>query len=366
MRDRALQWLRLAGPLLGFLTLALCTPAWAQQDDEAPANRTLPADPNLIGPTAEWQVCNETSFVLRTASAFMRGASLKAKGWDDILPGACITHITPASGPRFLFAESIDAHKGGIREWKGQTGLCVDPDSDFSADAVADCRLLNQVERDYLAVRPGEPLTKLVEPADYGRQKALIAGQQRLLQDAGYEISRIDGIAGRRTSSLLRRFRSDNDLPSSLSGEALLRAMVDVARKAAKESGLELCNGSSATIWTAIATRDEGRWRSRGWWRAAPDECVQPLNLPLPGTQAHFFALQDDGADGDLWMRTVSTRPAQFCIAESRFDAIGNEMCADQGYTVANFRPVETEETFARIRLTDADFSEVTPGGLRR
>ena len=326
----------------------------------------IPADATLVGATSEWQVCNETSFVLRTASAFMRGASMKAKGWEEILPGSCITHITPASGPRFLFAESIDAHKGGIREWKGTTALCVDNEADFIADAIADCRLMSQVKRNYLAVRPGEPVTTLVEPADYGRQKAVIAGQQRLLQDAGYEISRIDGIAGRRTASLLRRFRSDNDLPSSLSGEPLLSAMVDVARRALKETGLEICNGSNATIWAAVATKEDGRWRSRGWWRANPEECVQPLNAPLRGTEAHFFALQDDGEDGDLWMRTVSTRPAQFCIAESRFDAIGNEMCADQGYTVANFREVQTEENFARVRLTDADFSEVTPGGLRR
>lgn len=365
MRKRGLQWHRLAGSLLGCLILALNGPALAQESD-APVNRAIPADPNLIGTTSEWQICNETSYVLRTATAFMRGASMKAKGWEDILPGSCITHITPASGPRFLFAESIKAHKGGIREWKGTTALCVDPDTDFVSDAVADCRLMNMIERDYLAVRPGEPVTKLVEPMDYGQQKAVIAGQQRLLQDAGYEISRIDGLAGRRTASLLRRFRSDNDLPSSLSGEPLLRAMVDVARSESTRAGLELCNGSTSTVWAAIATREEGRWRSRGWWRAAPEECVQPLNLPLPGTEAHFFALQDDGSDGDLWMRTVSTRPAQFCIAESRFDAIGNEMCADQGYTVANFRAIATEDNFTRIRLTDADFSEVTPGGLRR
>jgi uncharacterized membrane protein len=351
---------------IALTSLSFSEPIVAQTSDDEIRNRVIPADPTLVGQTTQWQVCNQTSYVLRTASAFMRGASMKAKGWEEILPGSCITHTTPISGPRFLFAESIDAHKGGIREWKGTTGLCVDHDADFTSDAIEDCRLTNRFERDYFAVRPGEPVTTLVEPAEYGRERAVVAGQQRLLQDLGYEISSIDGIAGRRTSSLLRRFRSDNDLPSSLSGERLLQAMISVARREAEGSGLELCNGSDVSIWTAIATREDGRWRSRGWWRARPEECVQPLNMPLPGTDAHFFALQDDGEGGDLWMRSVSTRPAQFCIAESKFDAIGNEMCADQGYSVANFRPVSTDENYARIRLTNADFSEVTPGGLRR
>ena len=365
MPERFLRKAMTAIMAVSLIGLSLNGLAFAQTSDDLP-NRTIDADPTLVGPTAEWKVCNETSYVLRTASAFVRGTSMKAQGWEEILPGACITHITPASGPRFLFAETIDAHKGGVREWKGTTPLCVDQAADFVADAIEDCRLTNRMQRGFFAVRPNEPVTKLVEPAEYGPRKAVIAAQQRLLQDAGYEISRIDGIAGRRTSRLLRSFRTDHDLASSLTGEPLLRAMIDVAREEGANTGLELCNGSTVSIWTAVATKEEGRWRSRGWWRARPEECVRPLDMPLPGTDAHFFALQDDGEGGDLWMRTVSTRPAQFCIAESQFDAIGNEMCADQGYSVANFRAVATEDNFVRIRLTDADFSEVTPGGLRR
>lgn len=351
---------------IGLSFAAVCAAAAGALAQTPIETRIVPADPTLIGQTAEWRICNESSYVVRTASAFMRGAGMSAKGWEEILPGGCIALTTPATGPRFLYAESTDAHLGQAREWKGTTPLCVDDEADFVAEATQDCRLANRSERLYFAVRPGEPETTLVEPSDYGRSKAVVAAQQRLLRDAGYTVSRIDGITGRRTSRLLRNFRRDQGLPASLTGEPLLRALMAASREARTQVGLEVCNGSSATLWTAVALREDGQWRSRGWWRATPGECTRPVNEPLADKNAHIFALQDDGDGGDLWMRTVSTTPAQFCIAESEFDAIGNEMCVDQGYSVASFRPVESEEGRARVRLTDADFAEQRPGGLRR
>jgi uncharacterized membrane protein len=326
----------------------------------------IDADPTLVGQTTDWQICNETSYILRSASAFLRGAGMAAKGWNEIMPGACIVITTPLNGPRFLFAESIDAHQGGVREWKGKTPLCVDKDADFTSPATEDCRMANKVPRNFFAVRPGEPVTSLVEPSEFGRSKSVIAAQQRLLRDAGYAITRIDGLPGRKTSRLLRAFRNDHDLAATVTDEPLMRALIAAAQEAQDAVGLEVCNQSSAPIWTAVATREDGRWRSRGWWRAVPDACTRPLDVPLTGTDAHMFAIQEGGDGNDKRLRTVATTPAQFCIAESKFDAHGNNMCTEQGYAVASFRPVPTEDKGARIRLSDADFSEQTPGGLRR
>ena len=332
-----------------------------------PASATEPAaDATLLGPTVDWQVCNETSYVLRTASAFLRAGRMVAKGWDEVLPGACITLVTPVDSPRFLFAESAPLHQGGVREWKGDTPLCAES-GDFTSDATEDCRLANRRVRDYFAVRPGEPVTTLVEPARFQGSKVATAATQRLLRDAGYAITRIDGLTGRRTSNLLREFREDNDVPPNVEGEALLRALMEAARAAKQTVGLEVCNESSRPVWAAIATRSGGEWRSRGWWRADVGACTRPLDVPLPGTDAHVFALQE-GEDGgpDRRLRTVATSPAQFCIAESRFDALGNEYCADKGYGIGSFRAVPTEAPGARMRLSDADFADPAPLGLRR
>lgn len=355
--------------LLSFLIcLALCisgTPTFAQSSDEA-TTQIIPPDPTLVGQTRDWQICNHTSYAIRTASAFVRGARMAARGWDEILPGSCLSLTTPVSGPRFLFAESLDIHRGGIREWKGTTSLCVEEDTDFTSDATEDCRLANRTQRDYFAVRPGEPVTTLVEAADYNRERAIIAGQQRLLRDAGYDITRIDGLSGRKTARLLRAFRSDAGLDSSVTGEPLLRALMNAAAAARDAVGLDVCNQSSATIWTAIATRDRGQWRSRGWWKAVPGECTRPLDVSLPGLDAHLFAIQEAGEAPDNRLVARAPVPAQFCIAESKFDALGNELCLEKGYTVASFRPVPSEESGVRLRLTDADFAAPLPGGLRR
>lgn len=335
------------------------------EPDTTPSNTPI-TDPTLIGPTTEWQICNETSYVVRTSSAFLRAGRMIAKGWDEILPGSCIALITPQTGPRFLFAESLDLHQGGVREWKGTTPLCVADDADFESDATDDCRLTNKATRDHFAVRPGEPITRLVEPSEYGEQKSIIAGQQRLLRDAGYDISRIDGLAGRKTSRLLREFRRDAGLDSNVTGEPLLQAMMLAAANNQAAVGLEVCNQSTATIWAAIATREDGQWRSRGWWQATAGECMRPLDVPITDTAAHLFAVQEAPEGPDLMLRTSAPTPTQFCIGEAKFDAIGNEMCLEQGYTAASFRPVPTDMPGARVRLSDSDFATPAPGGLRR
>lgn len=340
------------------LALALsASPAFAKQAPDA-------AGPP--SPTVSWEVCNETSFVLRKASAFIRDGRMTAQGWHELLPGSCQTLETPRGSPRFLYAESLDVHQGGIREWKGDTRLCVNDETGFTLDATQDCSADGLTSRAYFAVRPDEPVTTLVEPSDYGPSKAVIAAQQRLLRDAGYDMSRIDGMAGRRTSRLLRAFRNDAGLDGDADMPTLLRALLEAARTYKDTVGLEVCNESSAPVWTAVATRDGTNWRSRGWWIAEPGTCTRPLDRPLPGTDAHVFALQE-GADGtDRKLQTAAATPAQFCIAESQFDAPGNTMCVERGYAVASFRAVPTEDSGARMRLTDADFAAPLPGGLRR
>ena len=50
--------------------------------------------------------------------------------------------------------------------------------------------------------------------------------------------------------------------------------------------------------------------------------------------------------------------PAPFCIAESRFAALGREKCLEQGYAAVDFRPLPADVDVQVIRLTDADFVE--------
>jgi len=146
--------------LLALSLTALSTAASAQVDTD------ITAAANGLT-TNNWDICNETSYVLRFASAYIRSDRMQANGWSTVQPGACELVVTPKDSPRFLFAESLSIHRGGIREWKGSVELCAS-ETDFSSDATDNCRLKNMTTRNYFAVNPTERRTAFIEPSDFG------------------------------------------------------------------------------------------------------------------------------------------------------------------------------------------------------
>ncbi len=319
--------------------------------------------------TNNWNVCNETSFVLRFASVYIRSNGLRAAGWTNVQSGACATLITPKNSPRYLYAESLSMHRGGIREWKGPVKLCA-AESNFESETTDNCQLKNMETRNYFAVDPAEQRTAFIEPSDFG-DKAETAGLQRLLQDAGYKITRVDGLSGQRTLRTIRDAKADLALDKSASHQDLIAALIPAAETAREAVGIDLCNDSTARIFGAIAIQSDGNWASRGWWPIEPGACAKPYDHSLIGTQAHIFALQENiGVDNepapDRHLRSKSVTPAQFCIAESRFAALGRDKCIEQGYSPTAFRPVPTDADGQILRLTDADFVNGGGDGLRR
>ena len=322
--------------------------------------------------TEAWEICNETSYILRVATAYIRDGKISPKGWAQVRPGGCDVQRVPAASPRYVFAESAPVHQGGIREWAGTVPLCVSTD-DFTADATKSCQLQNLETRNYLSVDPTDPRTTFIEPDNFGKNAAT-AGMQRLLKDSGYEITRVDGLPGRRTARTISAFKKEKELDKDITDGALIDAMAAAAKAKQDEVGLEVCNNSSGTIWTALATRDDGDWKSRGWWTIEQGACTRTLTKSLQGTEAHYYALAEnliEGEDGietgpDKRLRSVSATPAQFCVAEAKFSALGREYCAEAGYAVANFRPIPTDNDGIRVTLTDQDFAAPNPVGLRQ
>jgi len=346
------------------LILCLSMFALSAAAQETPAAAT--PEPSTMN---NWDVCNETSFVLRFASAFIRSDRMQVAGWTQIQPGGCVTLTPPKDSPRFLFAESLPIHKGGIREWKGNFELCA-AEEDFTSDATDKCQLKNLETRDYFAVKPSERQTAFIEPSDFG-VTAEIAGLQRLLQDAGYKITRIDGLSGRRTLRTIASAKSDLEQDKNATNQELMAALIPKAENTRDTIGLDLCNDGTERIYTAIAIQQDGNWTSWGWWPVDVGACVKPFDRSLIGTQAHIYALQEskteDGKPNpDRRLRSEVVTPAPFCIAESRFAALGREKCLEQGYAAVDFRPVPDDVDVQVIRLTDADFVEGGGDGLRR
>ena len=330
----------------------------------------------------DWQVCNETSFVLRIATAVDEGVAQRVRGWAEVLPGDCADYTITDGSQRYVYAESHPAHAGGIREWKGEDALCAG-DADFEAAPETTCALQNLETRDFLRVPTDEERTLLVEPDDFGA-RARVAGLQRLLSDAGYKIRRIDGRTGRGTSRRLAEFREDAGLSSGAGEAEQYAALLELAEARRSELGLTLCNRSGETVWGAIAFQREGTWHSRGWWPVEVEACDQLFAEPLDAHDLHVFALQEDTRPPDIdpddpepaevperpdrRLRAAVDSLSQFCISEARFSAVGREDCRDRGYVAVNFRPVTARDGAAgtTLTLTDADFAGRSATGLRR
>ena len=348
---------------LGWANLAMA------QADPTPETVTPSTNTSEATATLNWDVCNETSYNIRFASAFIRDDRMQTVGWTNIQPGACTTLVTPKDSPRFLYAESLPIHQGGVREWKGPIQLCA-TEKDFTSDATENCALKNLEIRDFFAVKPTERQTAFIEPGDFGIN-AEIAGLQRLLQDSGYKITRVDGLSGRRTLRTIARAKSDLKLDKSASNQELITALIPKAEEARNSIGLDICNDGTNRMFTAIAIQQDGNWTSRGWWPIDIGQCVKPLDRSLIGTQAHIYALQEDMNEAgealpDRRLRSELVTPAPFCIAESRFSALGRENCLEKGYSAVDFRPIASDVDVQVIRLTDADFVTGGGDGLRR
>ena len=333
----------------------------------AEAQDTVPdaADEEVQTEEAVWQICNETSFMLRFSTAQTKESVTYIDGWHRLRPSECISEKSTSGAARFLYAESDTLHNGGIREWDGQVPICVNPVENFNIESTVSCALQGFETRRFLKIDPEESVTKLIEPDNFGA-KSETAGLQRLLKDAGYKISRVDGISGRRTRNILRDFLKEHDVPSTATIFEQMDVLAKVATTNQEMVGLTICNETEAETWLALGYREDGAWQSRGWWSLLAGDCVRPWPKDVKGTEMHLYAQQNGNDDDARVLKAAAGVGREFCVAEAKFSALGREFCTDQGYVSEAFRPVITDETGLKISLTPNDFVIGTSAGLRQ
>jgi uncharacterized membrane protein len=324
--------LALTGLMWILALLALSAPAHAQQRPTANA-------------PGGWQLCNETSFVLEAATGKPNGSAIQVRGWLRLRPGQCvIAAATPlVRGKHYVFARTSLAHRGGRRQWGGDSKLCVDRARSFEGNNPSTCSELSFEERGFREVQINKRdswRTSFAEATPYTIYGARTAGIQRLLADAGYDTRAASGgIDARRAQTAIQRFRAEVNLPTNATEDQIIDELERRAQRRSNQIGLQLCNRTPGKLWTAIARRRGEGWESRGWWSLPPGDCARTIDEPLlQGT--YFVHAVMESAQGD---RYLASGGDTFCTSPSRFAILGRENCGARYYDVSVFAGIASE-----------------------
>ena len=310
-----------------------------------------------------WQICNETSFILNVSTAYESEETEEYKINDntEIYPGECINKEVLNIYLRYIYAKSKSIHQGGIREWRGNFQICNNIVSE-SKGISKNCQETNHESKFFRSIEPSESISYFIENENF-KSKARTAGIQRLLSDNGYDINKIDGISGRKTIKALSKFKKLNKLENEIDKKLLMQKLAKMAKKESQKIGLTICNRTEAPIWTAVGTENGKEISSRGWWNIKIDKCTQIINRKLNSKKTYYFARNETKdimkSEKDKKYLNINSDKAStknFCISNSKFSAITNINCTISGYDDAQFRQLPTDIAGLTITLTNNDF----------
>ena len=301
---------------------------------------------------ADYRFCNATSYVLSSAIAFPSGNDWKSQGWFRLLPGECKPVLRGRIDHEvyYVLARSIEAHRGGRKYFSGSDRFCT-VGEDFLIAGRGNCAARGYDSNDFTRVetRTGKDwTTTFEEPANYTLKQAKIAGIQRLLQDNGLKINKIDGLEGNHTTRAVMAFqRSLNIRPTGAITDGLFASLIEAADAQQRKSGLILCNKTEFLVWSAVGYEKDDALESSGWIRIEPGRCEKAIKGELKNRYYYAYAEAVDEAgniarrnDADL----VWGGDHDFCTKTTRFEIRGVENCSGRGYDETGFRRIDTGE----------------------
>ncbi|KCZ92108.1 DUF1036 domain-containing protein [Hyphomonas johnsonii] len=285
-----------------------------------------------------WSLCNRTSYVIEAAIGRPQGAGITVEGWTKLQPGTCKLALPGPLEPKFhfVYARTSTAHRGGVREWGGETELCVDPTGSFSLENPPECAAMGLEARGFRAVeitRRTRWTTPFTEIENFDAGKARAAGIQRLLEEAGVVSGVIDGNIGHKTRAAIAEFLKQNGLPSTTSESDLIDFLEQVAKERGRSMGFTVCNRTKNRVWSAIARRGTEGWESRGWWMLEAGGCSRVIDRALSGTDYFVYGEMEDGDK----VRTLAKASDGFCVGHSKFAIVGRDDCEASAYRTALF-----------------------------
>lgn len=308
----------------------------------------------------DYQLCNETSYVLDAAIARpVKGEeAIETSGWHRLFPGHCQTAFKGAlaKGTYYIYARSIDAHRGAPQIFGGDELLCTHPlESEFALREHVFCHMNDPNQRGektgftpIQVNRSGWTTRFSPRQAFSSRRHAIVAGIQRLLEDNGYEIGTIDGYAGKVTLQAVKSFQRRHGLPATgVIGDKLFDVLIAEAARHKDKTGLHICNDSHYHVWSAVGYRSRGpdpQFESNGWIQIPPHACRQAIHERLEQASYYIYAQALDEAGTQVMIgegeALIWGGDFSMCVAQTRFRIRGLAQCAVRGYDEAGFRQI--------------------------
>ena len=296
---------------------------------------------------AQYSLCNKTSYTVRAAIGYVSDDRVASRGWWPLKSGECKIVLTDkvVPGRYFVYGEAIDGHKGEKRTWSGETKLCVKTDGYFNQLNQEVCRNDPMAQRGFKdieveAASSGTWTTDFVEATNYTIYSAEVAGVQRLLSDIGFPIKHIDGTMGRNTRRAIAEYRKKRGL-NERNGidEQLIDSLITEANTLDAKLGFFYCNKANAEVWGAIAYPTDETYRSQGWWRLDPGQCVKVLKGKLEFDHYYVYGVMSNG-DSDVDM-VLAGGDKELCVNDVVFELDNKTSCADQDLVGGVFKRVE-------------------------
>ncbi len=295
---------------------------------------------------AKYSLCNKTSYALAAAIGYVDGDRLATRGWWRLRSGQCKVVLTEPTNPGryFVYAEAIPGHKGPLRAWSGDTGLCVEQSGFFNLRNQEVCRDDPARQRGFFDVEVtaqagGNWQTDFAEAANFTVYSAEVAGVQRLLQDVGKSSGAVDGSLGKDTQRIIAGYRREKNLADgSAIDDQLIDALIEDANAREAKLGFFFCNRADAAVWSAIAVPEaESQYKSRGWWKLEPGQCAKIVKDQLGKDHYYVYGLIEDGRPE----RRLAGGDKAFCVNAVKFEFKNDTTCADLDVEEAVFRRVD-------------------------
>ena len=307
---------------------------------------------------ADLKICNRMSYVVEAAIGIDDKAATATRGWFRIDPATCrvVVQGTLTADRILLNARALGVYGASPIPQNGNDMLCVAQEN-FVIAAARQCRS-GQTQAPFTQITPtqgddGNLVAYLAEDSEYDDEQARLAGIQRLLVIAGYDVGAIDGVDGPKTQTALAAFLKSRGLSSELVGSPnFFKIMVDAAQTPST-TGLTWCNDTPHKVMAAVATDDGKSVTSRGWYRIDPKTCLHPDVSGQP-KQIFSFAEAVDADNRAIKLKDKHLNwggDKKLCTGENKLERNEQTDCGTRGFAATGFGVVDMSSGGKTLRF---------------